>query len=102
MFDCGIIIICAVVIWSDVLGGVSFAFCFCMLQLHAKNTANDCSCALVIRGSTNLVILCECHGNRWDVIASCWSASAEERPNFATLVKTLTDLLDSDPTYIKL
>ena len=36
------------------------------------------------------------------MIASCWSASAEERPNFATLVKTLTELLDCDPTYIKL
>ena len=71
----------------------------------SKNTANDCSCALVIRGSTNLAtwfILCECHGHRWAVIASCWSASAQERPNFATLVKTLTELLDSDPTYIKL
>ena len=88
-----------------------FLHSVCLL-LHAaatcyvsKKTANDCSCALVIRGSTNLAtwfILCECHGHRWAVIASCWSASAEERPNFATLVKTLTELLDSDPTYIKL
>ena len=80
-----------------------FPHSVCLL-LHAaatcyvsKNTANDCSCALVINLAT-WFILCECHGHRWAVIASCWSASAA---NFATLVKTLTELLDSDPTYIR-
>ena len=108
-------IITGVYLHSNVAKGTSLfvflsAFCMfasacCSYMLSIKNTANDCSCALVIRGSTNLAtwfILCECHGHRWAVIASCWSASAEERPNFATLVKNLTELLDSDPTYIKL
>ena len=38
----------------------------------------------------------------WGVVRSCWLASPQERPKFARLVDTLTDLLDSDPFYIKI
>ncbi|CAI7994730.1 Tyrosine-protein kinase transforming protein SEA [Geodia barretti] len=43
-----------------------------------------------------------CSDDIWSVVTSCWSASPRERPKFATLVNTLTDLLDSDSNYIKL
>ncbi|CAI8047951.1 Tyrosine-protein kinase transforming protein SEA [Geodia barretti] len=43
-----------------------------------------------------------CSDDIWSVVTSCWSASPQERPKFATLVNTLTDLLDSDSNYIKL
>ena len=39
---------------------------------------------------------------RWEVVTSCWTARPKERPRFASLVNTLADLLDTDPTYIKL
>ena len=39
---------------------------------------------------------------RWKVVTSCWSRRPKERPRFASLVNTVADLLDSDPTYIKL
>ena len=40
--------------------------------------------------------------SRWEVVTSCWTARPKERPKFASLVNTLADLLDTDPTYIKL
>ncbi|CAI8047953.1 Fibroblast growth factor receptor 1 [Geodia barretti] len=43
-----------------------------------------------------------CSDDIWSVVTSCWSASPQERPRFATLVNTLTDLLDSDSNYVKL
>ena len=40
--------------------------------------------------------------SRWEVVTSCWTARPKERPKSASLVNTLADLLDTDPTYIKL
>ena len=50
----------------------------------------------------NASTITTCFVPRWSVVTSCWSASPRERPNFATLVNSFSDLLDTDPTYIKL
>ncbi|CAI8024313.1 Tyrosine-protein kinase transforming protein ros [Geodia barretti] len=43
-----------------------------------------------------------CSDDVWALMTSCWSASPQERPMFATLVNNIADLLDNDPAYIKL
>ena len=40
--------------------------------------------------------------HRYDLMKSCWYAQSAERPKFTHLTKQLSQLLDSDPAYMKL
>ena len=42
------------------------------------------------------------HLYRYDMMMSCWYAQPSQRPEFSSLVKQLSQLLDSDPAYMKL
>ena len=56
-----------------------------------------CICLPMYKCTLHLYVL-----SRWEVVTSCWTARPKERLKFASLVNTLGDLLDTDPTYIKL
>ena len=68
--------------------GVGIYVCLCAHLLAYVCVLNEYTIAILLP--------------RWEVVTSCWTARPKERPKFALLVNTLADLLDTDPTYIKL
>ena len=40
--------------------------------------------------------------NRYDVMAECWSEARGERPNFTSLVDTLSNILERESDYLQL
>ena len=42
------------------------------------------------------------NNNSYDVMAGCWLKVSGDRPNFASLVNTLNDILESESDYLQL
>ena len=43
-----------------------------------------------------------CYNNSYDVMVGCWLEVSGDRPNFASLVNTLNEILESESDYLQL